>query len=148
MKHPQAVLRMFMLSSVLTMLGYMWLVLPPSWTGTPTPAVVAIATGIGFSPCKLTLFCLTIIHGVRGLVLLVVLVPQLVPFKFVSTTLGVHKSVNCCSSSILSLPELDIPDGTNGRDDFSNYSRPCLRWLQWQGITPSRAHPSLTRRSV
>lgn len=39
------------------------------------------------------------------LVLLVVLVPQLVPFKFVSTTLGVHKSVNRLFSPV-SLSEL------------------------------------------
>lgn len=83
MKHPQAVLRMFMLSSVLTLLGYAWLVLPPTWTGTPSPAVAAFATGIGFSP-----------------LLLVVLVPQLVPFKFVSTTLGVHKSMEQTGATI------------------------------------------------
>lgn len=83
MKHPQAVLRMFMLSSVLTLLGYAWLVLPPTWTGIPSPAVAAFATGIGFSP-----------------LLLVVLVPQLVPFKFVSTTLGVHKSMEQTGATI------------------------------------------------
>jgi hypothetical protein len=63
MKHPQAVLRMFMLSSVLTLLGYAWLVLPPTWTGTSSPAVAAFATGIGFSPCELPSHCLTIIHA-------------------------------------------------------------------------------------
>lgn len=83
MKHPQAVLRMFMLSSVLTLLGYAWLVLPPTWTGTSSPAVAAFATGIGFSP-----------------LLLVVLVPQLVPFKFVPTTLGVHKSMEQTGATI------------------------------------------------
>lgn len=83
MKHPQAVLRMFTLSSVLTLFGYAWLVLPPVWTGTPSPAVAAFAIGIGFSP-----------------LLLVVLVPQLVPFKFVSTTLGVHKSMEQTGATI------------------------------------------------
>ncbi|KAG1783928.1 major facilitator superfamily domain-containing protein [Suillus placidus] len=83
MKHPQAVLRMFTLSSILTLLGYAWLVLPPAWTGTPSPAVAAFATGIGISP-----------------LLLVVLVPQLVPFKFVSTTLGVHKSMEQTGATI------------------------------------------------
>ncbi|KAG2159888.1 major facilitator superfamily domain-containing protein [Suillus bovinus] len=79
MKHPQAALRMFTLSSVLMLFGYAWLVLPPAWTGTPFPAVAAFATGIGFSPF---------------------LVPQLVPFKFVSTTLGVHKSMEQTGATI------------------------------------------------
>ncbi|KAG1757543.1 major facilitator superfamily domain-containing protein [Suillus lakei] len=97
MEHPQAVLRMFMLSSVLTLLGYAWLVLPPAWTGTPSPAVAAFATGIGFSP-----------------LLLVVLVPQLVPFKFVSTTLGVHKSMEQTGATIFQTIAglvLDAPKG-------------------------------------
>jgi hypothetical protein len=100
MKHPQAILRMFMLSSVLTMLGYAWLVLPPAWTRTPSPAVAAFATGIGFSPRELAPLYLTVIHSVHDSVLLVILVPQLVPLKFVSTTLGVHKSVIYCYNSV------------------------------------------------
>lgn len=63
MTHPQAVLRMFMLSSVLTLLGYAWLVLPPTWTGTPSPAVAAFATGIGFSPCESVSYYSTIVHA-------------------------------------------------------------------------------------
>lgn len=63
MKHPQAVLRMFTLSSVLTLFGYAWLVLPPAWTGTPSPAVAAFAIGIGFSPCESVLHYFIIIHS-------------------------------------------------------------------------------------
>ena len=136
MKHPQAVLRMLMLSSVLTILGYAWLVLPPAWTRTPVPAVVVYATGIGFSPCKLTSLYLIIIHDVYDVVLLVVLVPQLVPYKFVSTTLGVHKSVRRYFTGVSSFPHLDVPDGTNGGNDFPNHSGPCLGWLPWKGVTP------------
>ncbi|KAG0708887.1 major facilitator superfamily domain-containing protein [Suillus ampliporus] len=98
MKHPQAVLRMFTLSSVLTLLGYAWLVLPPAWTGTPSPAVAVFATGIGFSP-----------------LLLVVLVPQLVPFKFVSTTLGVHKSMEQTGATIFQTIAGLVLDGASPR---------------------------------
>lgn len=98
MTHPQAVLRMFTLSSILTLLGYAWLVLPPAWTGTPSPAVAVFATGIGFSP-----------------LLLVVLVPQLVPFKFVSTTLGVHKSMEQTGATIFQTIAGLILDGASPR---------------------------------
>ncbi|KAJ8596902.1 MFS general substrate transporter [Rhizopogon salebrosus TDB-379] len=98
MKHPQAILRMFMLSSVLTMLGYAWLVLPPAWTRTPSPAVAAFATGIGFSP-----------------LLLVILVPQLVPLKFVSTTLGVHKSMEQTGATIFQTIAGLVLDGKGSR---------------------------------
>ncbi|KAG1750017.1 major facilitator superfamily domain-containing protein [Suillus paluster] len=97
-QHPQTVLRMFTLSSVLTLLGYAWLVLPPAWTRTPSPAVAAFATGIGFSP-----------------LLLVVLVPQLVPFKFVSTTLGVHKSMEQTGATIFQTIAGLVLDGASPR---------------------------------
>ncbi|KAH7930998.1 MFS general substrate transporter, partial [Leucogyrophana mollusca] len=87
-KHPQAVIRLFMLTSVLTMLCYTWLALPPSWTKSPSPAVASFASGIGFSPCK------------SAHLLLVVIVPQIVPLKYVSTTLGVHKSLEQTGSTI------------------------------------------------
>jgi hypothetical protein len=142
MKHPQAILRMFMLSSVLTMLGYAWLVLPPAWTRTPSPAVAAFATGIGFSPCELAPLYLTVIHGVHDSVLLVILVPQLVPLKFVSTTLGVHKSVIYCYNSVCFSPDFDVSDGTNGRDDFSNYSGPCFGRQRITSVTRRSVHDS------
>ncbi|KAI9572942.1 major facilitator superfamily domain-containing protein [Boletus coccyginus] len=74
---PRAAIRMFMLSSLLTMFCYAWLVTPPRWTRTPLPGIIAFAGGVGFSP-----------------LLLVVIVPTIVPLKYVSTTLGVHKAVS------------------------------------------------------
>jgi hypothetical protein len=68
--------RMLLLSSCLTLSCYAWLSLPPSWTGSPVPAIAAFGTALGFSP-----------------LLLVVLVPQLIPLKYVPTTLGAHKAV-------------------------------------------------------
>ncbi|KII94372.1 hypothetical protein PLICRDRAFT_36635 [Plicaturopsis crispa FD-325 SS-3] len=77
------VIRLFMLSSALTMLCYIWLALPVSWTHTPIPAIVSFAIGHGFSP-----------------LLLVVIVPQLVSHKYISTTLGAHKSLEQTGSTI------------------------------------------------
>ncbi|THH17007.1 hypothetical protein EW146_g3741 [Bondarzewia mesenterica] len=82
-KRPSFVLMLFMLSSLLTMFAYIWLVLPPEMTGTPWPAIASFATGIGFSP-----------------LLLVVIVPELVPMKYVSTTLGAHKSLEQTGTTI------------------------------------------------
>jgi len=83
LKHPQAIILLFLVTSILTMSCYFWLALPPSWTKSPSPAVIAFACGIGFSP-----------------LLLVVIVPQIVPLKYVSTTLGVHKSLEQTGSTI------------------------------------------------
>lgn len=44
---------LFILSSVLTLLCYFWLVLPPSWTKTPLPGILLYATGHGFSTREL-----------------------------------------------------------------------------------------------
>ncbi|KIM85235.1 hypothetical protein PILCRDRAFT_817238 [Piloderma croceum F 1598] len=84
LKKRPIVLQLFLLSSALQASSYFWLVLPPSWTRTPIPAIVAFGTGIGFSP-----------------LLLVVIVPQLVPLKYVSTTLGAHKSLEQTGSVIM-----------------------------------------------
>jgi len=84
LKKRPIVLQLFQLSSALQILCYFWLVLPPTWTHTPIPAIVSFATGIGFSP-----------------LLLVVIVPQLVPLKYVSTTLGAHKSLEQTGSVIM-----------------------------------------------
>ncbi|EGO01228.1 hypothetical protein SERLA73DRAFT_167350 [Serpula lacrymans var. lacrymans S7.3] len=83
LKYRQIILRLFALSSMLTMFCYAWLALPPRWTGTPAPAVLSFASGIGFSP-----------------LLLVVMVPQLVPLRYVSTTLGAHKALEQTGSTI------------------------------------------------
>ncbi|KAG8998513.1 hypothetical protein FRB94_006858 [Tulasnella sp. JGI-2019a] len=74
---------LFSLSSALTLVCYIWLALPPRWTETPTPAVIAFGAGHGFST-----------------LLLVIIVPHLVPIQFVSTALGAHKSMESSGSTV------------------------------------------------
>ncbi|KAG9314383.1 major facilitator superfamily domain-containing protein [Chiua virens] len=81
--NPRATIRMFMLSSLLTMLCYVWLAAPPEWTRSPLPGIISFAGGVGFSP-----------------LLLVVIVPTIVPLKYVATTLGVHKALEHTGSTI------------------------------------------------
>ncbi|KAH7103247.1 MFS general substrate transporter [Auriculariales sp. MPI-PUGE-AT-0066] len=69
-------------SSVLTLLCYSWLVLPPSLTKTPLPAVLLFAAN-GFSS-----------------LLLVLIVPHLVPLKYISTALGIHKCIEQAGSVV------------------------------------------------
>ncbi|KAK0233214.1 major facilitator superfamily domain-containing protein [Armillaria fumosa] len=83
LRHRPIVVQLLLLSSCLTLSAYGWLVLPPSWTQTARPAIAAFAVGHGFSP-----------------LLLVVLVPKIVPLKYVSTALGVHKSLEQTGSTI------------------------------------------------
>ncbi|KIK92972.1 hypothetical protein PAXRUDRAFT_829460 [Paxillus rubicundulus Ve08.2h10] len=83
LKHPQATIGMFMLSSLLTVLCYVWLAAPPQWTRSPLPGIFSFASGVGFSP-----------------LLLVIIVPTIVPLKYVSTTLGVHKALEQTGSTI------------------------------------------------
>ncbi|EKM61026.1 uncharacterized protein PHACADRAFT_247333 [Phanerochaete carnosa HHB-10118-sp] len=83
MRKRGIVMRLFMLSSLLTMACYFWLALPPSMTQSPVPAIASFATGHGFSP-----------------LLLVVLVPEIVASKYVSTTLGAHKALEQTGSTI------------------------------------------------
>ncbi|TFK57279.1 MFS general substrate transporter [Heliocybe sulcata] len=82
-KNRPIVLQLFMLSAILTACCYAWLALPPAWTGTPMPGIAAFGIGQGFSP-----------------LLLVMIVPQIVPFKYVSTTLGAHKALEQTGSTI------------------------------------------------
>ncbi|KAL1697170.1 major facilitator superfamily domain-containing protein [Schizophyllum commune] len=79
-KHRPIVIQLLVCSSTLTLFCYAWLALP---TSTSIPGILAFAIGHGFSP-----------------LLLVVLVPKIVPLKFVSTALGVHKSLENCGSTI------------------------------------------------
>ncbi|KAL4070961.1 MFS general substrate transporter [Scleroderma citrinum] len=83
-KRPQFTLRLFMLSAIFTTMGYTWLSMPPQWTRTPLPGILSFSFGLGFSP-----------------LLLVVIVPALVPLKYVSTTLGLHKSLEHAGSTIV-----------------------------------------------
>ncbi|KAF9044710.1 MFS general substrate transporter [Hymenopellis radicata] len=82
-KHRPVVVQLLLLSSCLTLISYGWFCLPPSWTQSAKPAIVTFAVGHGFSP-----------------LLLVVLVPKIVPLKYVSTALGVHKSLEQTGSTI------------------------------------------------
>jgi hypothetical protein len=83
---------MFMLSSLLTMFCYAWLAMPPQWTSSPLPGIISFACGVGFSPRK---FRTSTLYRADPLeVLLVVIVPTIVPLKYVSTTLAVHKAVS------------------------------------------------------
>lgn len=76
------------------MFAYFWFALSPSWTKTPVPGIVSFAIGHGFSPCMfLVLFCVVFSLNLSFAVLLVVLVPKIVPSKYISTALGAHKSV-------------------------------------------------------
>ncbi|KAJ3814523.1 major facilitator superfamily domain-containing protein [Lentinula aff. lateritia] len=82
-KHRPIIVQLMLVSSTLTLLAFCWLVLPPDSTGTPIPAIASFAIGHGFSP-----------------LLLVVLVPKIVSLKYVSTALGVHKSLEQTGSTI------------------------------------------------
>ncbi|KAF4605241.1 hypothetical protein EYR40_004024 [Pleurotus pulmonarius] len=82
-KSKQIVIRLFMLSSILTGSCYLWLSLPPSWTQSSWPGILSFCIGHGFAP-----------------LLLVVLVPKIVALKYVSTALGVHKSLEQTGSTI------------------------------------------------
>ncbi|KAJ8522536.1 hypothetical protein ONZ45_g902 [Pleurotus djamor] len=82
-KTKRVVIQLFALSSTLIGLAYLWLCLPPSWTHTSWPAILSFCVGHGFAP-----------------LLLVVLVPKIVALKYVSTALGVHKSLEQTGSTI------------------------------------------------
>ncbi len=43
-------MRLFLLSSILTLCCYLWLATPPSLTKTPIPGIISFALGHGFSP--------------------------------------------------------------------------------------------------
>ncbi|KAG6381197.1 major facilitator superfamily domain-containing protein [Boletus reticuloceps] len=91
-KDPRATTRLFMLSSLLTMFCYAWLALPPQWTRSAIPGVISFSGGFGFSPRKFHTSSRCCADP--AVVLLVVIVPNIVPLKYVSTTLGVHKAVS------------------------------------------------------
>ncbi|KAF8973948.1 major facilitator superfamily domain-containing protein [Flammula alnicola] len=82
-KHRPIVIQLLLLSSSLTMFAYVWFALSPSWTKTPVPAIISFAIGHGFSP-----------------LLLVVLVPKIVPSKYISTALGAHKCMEQTGSTL------------------------------------------------
>ncbi|KAJ7615282.1 major facilitator superfamily domain-containing protein [Mycena polygramma] len=82
-KRRPTVVILLLFSSVSTLFAYSWLALSPSWTHTAKPAIAAFGFGHGFSP-----------------LLLVLLVPRIVPVKFISTALGAHKSLEQTGATI------------------------------------------------
>ncbi|KAF8078597.1 major facilitator superfamily domain-containing protein [Lyophyllum atratum] len=99
--HRPIVLQLLLASSCLTLSAYVWLALPPMWTQIPGPSIALFAVGHGFSP-----------------LLLVVLVPKIVPPKYVSTALGAHKSLEQTGSTIfqtLAGLALDTRENAGGR---------------------------------
>ncbi|TFK77075.1 MFS general substrate transporter [Pluteus cervinus] len=145
-QHRSIVIKLLLVSSTLTMLAYIWLVLPAGWTASPKPAIALFASGHGFSP-----------------LLLVLLVPTIIPLKYVSTALGVHKSLEQTGSTIfqtLAGLTLDInkPPGKEGPVDamqillnmflFLNVlqfiSIAGMAYLQWRREQPTSELSALT----
>lgn len=52
MKHRPILHQLFLVSSTMTLMCYLWLALPPVLTGTPVPAIGIYALGQGFAPRK------------------------------------------------------------------------------------------------
>ncbi|KAJ7597060.1 major facilitator superfamily domain-containing protein [Mycena floridula] len=98
-RHRPIVVHLMLLSSLSTLFSFFWLVLPPNWTHTPRVAIASFATGHGFGP-----------------LLLVVLVPKIVPLKYVSTALGCHKSLEQTGSTIFqTLAGLALDQGKDSK---------------------------------
>ncbi|KAK7058937.1 hypothetical protein VNI00_001561 [Paramarasmius palmivorus] len=114
-KHRPIVVQLLLLSSTLTGLAYIWLALPTQWTGTPIPAILSFAFGHGFAP-----------------LLLVVLVPKIVSLKYVSTALGVHKSLEQTGTVIfqtLAGFTLDTHNKNAGRNSKEAAQRLLYIWV-------------------
>jgi len=75
--------RLCLLASTLTLLGYFWLLLPPHLTHTALPAVCFFTLGQGFAS-----------------LLLVLIVPKIVPQRYVPTALGAHKSIEQTGATV------------------------------------------------
>ncbi|KAF8870914.1 major facilitator superfamily domain-containing protein [Gymnopilus junonius] len=120
-KKRSIVHKLLLLSSLLTMLCYAWLALPPSLTRSPLPAMISFGLGIGFSP-----------------LLLVIIVPHLVPLPYVSTALGAHKSIESSGSTIMQTLAGLVLD-TNSRTSDSSIQKVLnvfltLNVLQFLGV--------------
>ena len=125
MKHRAILHQLFIVSSTLTLLCYSWLVLPPSFTQTPGPAIVFYALGQGFAP-RMHQSCYKYLEMLKNVsvVLLVIIVPTLVSSSYVPTTLGAHKSVRITRQWILSNHQQMVSAvGANWIDYISNCCR-------------------------
>lgn len=77
------VYKLAVLSSTLTLACYAWLLLPVAVTQSALPGVVLFGFATGFST-----------------LLLVLMVPRIVPHRYVPTALGAHKSIESAGSTI------------------------------------------------
>ncbi|CAK5280537.1 unnamed protein product [Mycena citricolor] len=142
-KRKPIVIMLLLLSSFMTLCAYTWLVLPPGLTKTAKPAIAAFGFGHGFAP-----------------LLLVLIVPKIVPAKFISTALGAHKSLEQSGATILQTlagfimdkDKRDRPDGSSTQgilnvfwslNVFQLLSIMGVAWLQYQ----RRARPARTTRN-
>ncbi|KAF9651987.1 MFS general substrate transporter [Thelephora ganbajun] len=82
-KRGSIVLQLMTVASVLTLLCFFWMALPPTRTHTPWPAIICFGAAMGFAP-----------------LLLVVIVPRIVPLEYISTTLGLHKSLEHVGTTV------------------------------------------------
>ncbi|KAJ7487628.1 major facilitator superfamily domain-containing protein [Mycena galericulata] len=139
-KRRPTVVMLLILSSVFTLGAYAWLALPPTWTRTAKPAIAAFGFGHGFSP-----------------LLLVLLVPKIVPLKFISTALGAHKSLEQTGATIFqTLAGLWMdkarkrnPDGSSTQGLINAFLfLNVLQLLSILGVAYLQHRRTLVRRSV
>lgn len=117
MKRGSVVVQLLAVASILTLFCFFWMTLPPTLTLTPWPAIVCFGTAMGFAP-----------------LLLVVIVPRIVSLEYVSTTLGLHKSLEHTGTTItqtLSGLWLDSrkEEGKSGSLAILSANEPRLQWL-------------------
>jgi hypothetical protein len=78
---------------MLTMVAYSWFVLPPSWTKTPLPIFLcslwAVASLLSVLEVQQDFSFADRFYAV----LVIVIVPEIVPSKYIPTAAGAHKSV-------------------------------------------------------
>jgi nitrate/nitrite transporter NarK len=98
-RRGKIVVQLLTVASILTLLCFFWMILPPTLTLTPWPAIVCFGTAMGFAPRKLAQLYQLWQNSDISPVLLVFIVPRIVPLEYVSTTLGLHKSVCTFSST-------------------------------------------------
>ncbi|KAH0838324.1 hypothetical protein J3R83DRAFT_6602 [Lanmaoa asiatica] len=95
------------------MFCYAWLAAPPEFTRSLLPGIITFAVGAGFSPRKFRTSMLCRADPELE-VLLMIIVPTIVPLKYVSTTLGVQKALEQTGTTIFQTPagfwlDNDIP---------------------------------------
>jgi MFS family permease len=103
---PRTTFELFLITSILTLVGYIALSLPTSWVRSAWPGLIPWALGHGASP-----------------LLLVVLVARILPVDLVPLGLGMHKALETAASTgfqTLSGLWLDFAKEANGEPDDDN----------------------------